>query len=69
MKRQQHFSTMQSQQKVRCSVVPPVRARGLSRECAPPYPQRDRKRRPKWGGVSESSYKKVGPVSVLGRAR
>ena len=24
---------------------PPVRARGLSRECAPPYPQRDRKRR------------------------
>ena len=23
----------------------PVRARGLSRECAPPYPQRDRKRR------------------------
>ena len=24
---------------------PPVRARGLSRECVPPYPQRDRKRR------------------------
>ena len=23
----------------------PVRARGLSRECVPPYPQRDRKRR------------------------
>ena len=23
----------------------------------------------KWGGVSESPYKKVGPVSVLGRAR
>ena len=42
---------------------------GLSRECAPPYPQRDRKRRLKWGGVSESPYKKVGPVSVLGLAR
>ena len=25
--------------------ITPVRARGLSRECAPPYPQRDRKRR------------------------
>ena len=23
----------------------------------------------KWGGVSESPYKKGGPVSVLGRAR
>ena len=28
-----------------CKASSPVRARGLSRECAPPYPQRDRKRR------------------------
>ena len=35
----------------------------------PPYPQRDRKRRLNGGGVSESPYKKGGPVSVLGRAR
>ena len=33
-----------------------------------PYPQRDRKRRLN-GAVSESPYKKGGPVSVLRRAR
>ena len=38
------------------------------RRC-PPYPQRDRKKATKWGGVSESPYKKDGPVSVLGRVR
>ena len=32
---------------------------GVSRECV----------LRKWGGVSESPYKKGGPVSVLGRAR
>ena len=33
-----------------------------------PYPKHVVKAT-KWGGVSESPYKKVGTVSVLGRAR
>ena len=28
-----------------------------------------RKKATNWGGVSKSPYKKVGPMSVLGRAR
>ena len=42
----------------------PVRARGVKSRMCPPYPQRDRKKATKWGGVSESPYKKGGPVSV-----
>ena len=40
---------------------------GVKSRMCPPYPQRDRKRR--LNGVSESPYKKGGPVSVFGRAR
>ena len=47
---------------------PPVRARGVKSRMCPPYPQRDRKRRLN-GAVSESPYKKGGPVSVFARAR
>ena len=36
--------------------------RGVKSRMCPPYPCN-------WSGVSESPYKKVGPVSVLGRAR
>ena len=54
---------------MRSRISSPVRARGLSRECVLRIPQRDRKKATKWGGVSESPYKKGGPVSVLGRAR
>ena len=47
----------------------PVRARGVkSRMCTSVSPAWSQKAT-KWGGVSESPYKKVGPVSVLGRAR
>ena len=47
----------------------PVRARGvMSRMCTSVSPAWSKKAT-KWGGVSESPYKKVGPVSVLGRAR
>ena len=42
---------------------------GVRPRMCPSYPQRDRKKATKWGGVSESPYKKDGPVSVLGRAR
>ena len=45
-----------------------VRARGLSRECVLRIPSVSLKAT-HWGGVSESAYKKVGPVLVLGRAR
>ena len=51
------------------TALPPVRARGVKSRMCPPYPQRDRKKATKWGGVSESPFKKGGPVSVLGRAR
>ena len=51
------------------SILPQVRAQGFKTRMYPLYPQRDRKRRLNGGGVSESPYKKVGPVSVLGRAR
>ena len=56
----------------------PVRTRGVKSRMCPPYPQRKsenvssvspacRKRRLIWA-VSESPYKKGGPVSVLGWA-
>ena len=46
----------------------PVRARGLSRQCVLRIHSVSKKAT-NWGGVSESPYKKGGPVSVLGRAR
>ena len=46
-----------------------LRARGVESRMCPLYPQRDRKKATKLGGVSESPYKKDGPVSLLGRAR
>ena len=41
---------------------------GLSRKYVLRIPSLSKKAT-NWGGVSESPYKKVGPVSVLGRAR
>ena len=40
-----------------------MRARGVKSRMCPPNPQRDRKRPTKWGGVSESPYKKGGAGS------
>ena len=47
------------------SFFPPVRARGLSRECAPPYPQRDRKRRLNGAVCRNHRIKRLVPCRCL----
>ena len=49
-------------------MVPRKDAGGFKSRIRPPYPQRV-VNKTNLGGVSESPYKKVGPVSVFGRAR
>ena len=46
------------------SKIAPWGRRGFKSKIRPPYPQRVVKKAIKCGGVSESSYKKGGPVSV-----
>ena len=48
--------------------APPWGPGGLSRECALRISSVSKKAT-KWGGVSESPYKKSGPVSVFVRVR
>ena len=49
--------------------MPPREGQGLSRECVLRIPSVSRKRRLIGAVCRDQVYKKVGPVSVLGRAR
>ena len=41
---------------------------GVKTRIYPPYPDARRQRQLKWGEISGNNRKKVGPVSLLGRA-